>query len=330
MRKFFKILIKSVLWLVGVWAVLLITLEVVLSSSVLTGLINKYATEYVDGDLKFGKASVSMFRRFPNVTVSLEDFSITYPADRFGDVERAGESDTLAYFRRFTAALNVPALAAGVVRVPYVGLDKPRIFAHVYADGKANWDIFGSPEEACEIEVVDEAVDEAVDSASASGGPLKLDVGMIRMTGRPHIVYSSVPDSIFAVVNMRRFELRGNMTPKHAVTGKVGLTLDSMFVAGRIGLDTLALGLDRFYIHEEGRQLTVDLAAKTFAALNGYDRMMIPITVNGNVDFPRHEDGIISVKDFCVNVASLPLYADADIQIEDEGIWVDGGLPPAH
>ena len=48
MMKLFKIMLKSVLWLVGIWAALLIVLEVVLTQSVLTGLVNKYAAEYID------------------------------------------------------------------------------------------------------------------------------------------------------------------------------------------------------------------------------------------------------------------------------------------
>ena len=78
MNRFFRILFKSVFWIIGIWTALLIVLEVVLSQSVLTGIVNRYATEYIDGNLKFGKASLSMFRRFPNVALTLEDFSVTY------------------------------------------------------------------------------------------------------------------------------------------------------------------------------------------------------------------------------------------------------------
>jgi hypothetical protein len=84
--KWFKILrtaAKTAIWIVGIWVAMLVILEVVLSQSFLTGLVNRYASEYVDGELKFGRISASMFRRFPNVVLTLDDFAITYPADRF-------------------------------------------------------------------------------------------------------------------------------------------------------------------------------------------------------------------------------------------------------
>ena len=58
MRKLVKVVMKSILWIVGIWTALLIVMEVVLTQSVLTGLVNKYAAEYIDGDLRFGKVDV--------------------------------------------------------------------------------------------------------------------------------------------------------------------------------------------------------------------------------------------------------------------------------
>ena len=89
-KKWWKTVLKVVLWFVGIWAVLLVTLQLTLSEKVLTKLVNRYAAEYIDGDLSFGSASVSMFKRFPRVFLTLEDFAVTYPADRFDTHEKAG------------------------------------------------------------------------------------------------------------------------------------------------------------------------------------------------------------------------------------------------
>ena len=340
-RRFFRILLKSILWFVGIWAVLLIVMEVTLSQSVLTGLVNKYATEYIDGDLKFGKVSISMFRRFPNVAVSLEDFSITYPADRFDLLEKEGpqsylvrmgcgeESDTLASFRKFTAAVNVPALMTGNISIPYVRLDRPRIFAHSYADGSVNWDIFGSSDPVCSDESGDSVDDEQEELPCGTdekvNGP-SLSIGRIWMSGRPYVVYTDSRDTVFASISMRHFEVRGNMDVKHALSGKVGLTLDSMFVAGRLGRDTLALGLDHFYLHEGNRNVVIDAAAKTFMATNGYGRMMIPVSVKGEVDFPKDAASDVSVRKLNVTIASVPLLADADLKFTDAGFRAGGNV----
>ena len=113
---------KVVLWIAGLWLSILIILEIVLSGAVLTKLVNHTAKEYIDGELRFGKASVSMFRRFPAAVLTLEDFSVTYPAERFDSLESAGVqghlmykgtaevADTLASFSRFAVGVNIPAL----------------------------------------------------------------------------------------------------------------------------------------------------------------------------------------------------------------------------
>ena len=345
MMKLFRIILKSVLWMVGIWAALLIVLEVILTQSVLTGLVNKYATEYIDGDLRFGRISVSMFRRFPNVALTLEDFSITYPADRFDLKEQEGaqshliykgcgqDSDTLASFKTFSAAVNLPALLVGNIHVPYVRLDRSRIFAHSYADGTTNWDIFrlqqnqSSDSEGTENQILPSESEYSQPSDSTSSYSVKsnLSIGKIWMSGNPYVVYTDSRDTVFAGVTMKRFELRGNMTSKRvAAKGKVGLTLDSMFVAGRLGLDTLAFGLEHLYLHEGDRQVALDAAAKAFMATSGYGRMMVPITASGSVSFPQDGQSDISIDDLRIDVASIPFRADADIDILKNGFRTEG------
>ena len=117
-----KLTLKILVGIAGIWLGLMGVLELVLSQSVLSRLIDKYSAEYIDGELDFGNVSISMFKRFPCATLTLEDFSITYPADRFDQIENLGaqghlikkgcgqESDTLAYFKKFSAAINISAM----------------------------------------------------------------------------------------------------------------------------------------------------------------------------------------------------------------------------
>ena len=71
---------KTLLWIAGIWFGLMVVLQIVLSPAVLTKVVNKVAVEFVDGEIAFGKASVSVFRHFPKITLNLEDFAVTYPA----------------------------------------------------------------------------------------------------------------------------------------------------------------------------------------------------------------------------------------------------------
>ena len=120
MKKIIWITAKILLWTVGIALSLLILMEIILSGPILTRIVSKVAAEYVDGDIHFGKVSASMFRRFPATVLTLEDFNITYPADRFDSIEKAGaqshliqrgcseEADTLVSFKKFAVGVNLP------------------------------------------------------------------------------------------------------------------------------------------------------------------------------------------------------------------------------
>ena len=199
---------KVLLWLVGVWAVQLAAVQLALSPSVLTRLANRYAAEYVNADVSFGEVRLSVLRSFPYLNIGFSDFTLTYPSDRFEAVEdssyymmrqgRGHGADTLASFRRLYASVDAAALLSGTVRLPALTLDKPRIFAKNYADGRTNWNIFRLP-----------AASEKADSSRTE--PLKFALGRIILSGRPHIVYSSPADTLFAMADFRRLRFNGRL-----------------------------------------------------------------------------------------------------------------------
>lgn len=316
------IIAKTALWVVGIWLALLVVLDVVLSQSVLTGIVNRYASEYVDGDLRFGRISASMFRRFPSAVLTLEDFSITYPADRFDEREKDGvqsfmtyrgcgqESDTLAYFRKFSVSVNLPALLSGTIDIPHVRLDRPRIFAHSYADGSSNLDIFRF-----------EGSSETTDTTDSSSGLPKIVLGRIAMTGRPHIVYTDSRDTVFAMVNIRRLGFNGKINTRRASRSKVGLTLDSMLVAGRLGRDTMSVRLDNLYLHQHDDHIDVDAAAKAYMASRAFGRLMVPVDIDGILTL---NENVLKADDFNISVAYIPVVAEAEVTFEEERIAVKG------
>ena len=78
-----KKILKTVVWVLIIWLILLVILQIALSPSVLTGMVEKYAGNYVDADLSFKKIGVSMFRAFPNVELRMEDCAVTYSHEKF-------------------------------------------------------------------------------------------------------------------------------------------------------------------------------------------------------------------------------------------------------
>ena len=78
--------------------------------------------------------SVSLFKRFPNITATLNDFSVV------GNAPFAG--DTLAAASSFQITLNLWSVLFGdQMRINRIKLDKPHILVKVLEDGTANYDI---------------------------------------------------------------------------------------------------------------------------------------------------------------------------------------------
>ena len=89
-KGFARRMLGFILWFAGIFLALVLILQLVFTSSMLTNVVNRYAGEYVDGDVNFGDIEVNMFRRFPNISLRMDDVSVTYPADRFDKLEKAG------------------------------------------------------------------------------------------------------------------------------------------------------------------------------------------------------------------------------------------------
>lgn len=98
----------------------------------LTTEINKNinARVYLDKD----HFSVSAFRNFPNVTVTLGNFGVINKAPF--------EGDTLAHIDNLRLVLDIMTVIKGdQYKIKEFELERPRIKAIVLADGRANWDV---------------------------------------------------------------------------------------------------------------------------------------------------------------------------------------------
>lgn len=312
---------KAALWITGIWIGLMIVLQIVLSPAIMTKVVNSAAERFVDGGISFGKASVSVFRHFPKVTATLEDFSITYPSEKFDSLERAGvqghmlyhgcaeEADTLASFKEFSASVSLLPLLKGTLRIPHVRLVKPRIFAHTYNDGSANWDIFITG-------------DDEDDDSSFTMPDIVL--GNIHLQEHPHIVYTDSKDTLFAMIDLKKLTINGRIKTGKSSRTKIGLMMDSLFVAGRAGRDTLAVGLDKLHIHEHHKHMDMHAQAKAILATDAFGRMQVPIDVRGSISFPKDSVTAISVRNLNADIASLPMHADADIRLLDGRTEIKG------
>lgn len=317
---------KPVLWtLLGIWAVVIIALQIILNSSVLTRIVSDVANEYVEGDVTFSGIKASMFKSFPNLNVTIDDFSITYPHDRFAafdspvvpggyllDSGRGESADTLAHFRKLSVSVNYLAAIAGRIRIRHASLDHPRIFAHQYDSTSANWNLFGN-----------KASDKDTSEATSTIPPLS--VGKVVLSGRPFIVYTNPSDTIFGCIFLKQLTAKGHYDARMNKLERVNLELDSLFVAGRLPADTVAFGLERLGVKERLGHFDVSLRSRLFLGLKSSGRMSIPIEINGGV-FPELDKKRVAVEDMTAHIATIGLTADGKADFSGEDIHIKASV----
>lgn len=311
--------IRMILWFAAIWIGLLIVFQILLSPAVLNNLVDRYASDFIDGKVEFSKAKIHMFRHFPNIGLTIENGSLTYPAERFDSLETASpqgqllysgcsqDADTLASFRRFSAGINAIALLSGKLSISHIEMAKPRIFAHAYDSTNVNWDIFKTNED---------------DTTSTTIPPIS--IGRVRLTEDPHIVYTDSKDTLFAMVNVRRIAFDGRLDTRKADRNRIGLTFDSLLLAGRTAADTISFRMDKLHIHEHHDHMDVNAEAKVLLATRSSGRMNIPISIRGIADIHKGEEPSLALHGFKAEVASMPLDFDLDLLKSDNGIRIDG------
>lgn len=305
------------------WALVVIVLQVALNSNVLTRVADKLASEYVDGDVTFSGIKASMFRSFPNLNVTVDDFSITYPHDRFASFDsldvpggyllgsgRGETADTLAYFRKLSVSVNYLAAAVGKIRIRHAKLEYPRIFAHQYDSTSANWNIFGNG-----------SVKEDSDTSSSSSTLPPISIGKVSLDGRPFVVYTNPSDTIFGCIFLKSLSAKGHYDARKGKIERVNMSLDSLFVAGRLPADTVALGLERLWIKERNKHFDISLKSRLFLGLKSSGRMAIPVEIAGDI-FPELDKKAVSVENLQASIATLGLSASGKADFSGENIHI--------
>lgn len=320
--------LKAALWTVlGLWAVLLIVLQIVLNSSVLTRIADTLAKEYVDGDVAFSGIKASMFKSFPNLNVTVDGFTVTYPHEKFAEYDslsalgvhlseagRNPEADTLAHFNELSVSINYLSAITGKIRVRRAVLKHPRIFAHQYDSVKANWNILG-------ISSSKDGKD-----TSSSGLP-PVSIGKVSLEERPFVVYTNPSDTIFGCIFLKEMSAKGRFDSRKGKLERVALDVDSLTLAGRLPADTIAMRFDRIGVKERTGHLDVDIRSKIFLALRSAGRMEVPVDIEGDFH-PNFADKIFSVNKLKINVATIGLEAKgkADLSGENPKIKAEAAI----
>lgn len=128
---------KKVLKITGITLISLIALAFIIPvvfKKQITRLVKKEINKSINAKVEFGDVSLSLFRHFPKVTITLKDLSVA-GINEF-------EGDTLMSTKSLEASANLFSVIKGSnIKVYGAYLKSPRIHALVNKEGKANWDI---------------------------------------------------------------------------------------------------------------------------------------------------------------------------------------------
>ncbi|MDR0659644.1 MAG: hypothetical protein LBG19_02345 [Prevotellaceae bacterium] len=148
MKKALRITLKSLSIFIVVVLLALFTLPFLFKGK-LVQLAKNIINDNVEAVVDFQDVSVSLFKHFPNISLTLEDLRVV------GVNEFSG--DTLASLSSLNVSLNIWSyLKDDLLDINTVVINKPFIHAQVLADGKANWDIAKSDSAEVQEEVTAE------------------------------------------------------------------------------------------------------------------------------------------------------------------------------
>ncbi|MDP4187117.1 MAG: AsmA-like C-terminal region-containing protein [Bacteroidota bacterium] len=158
----------------------------------ITDSVKKELNSSLNAKVDFGKLTISMFRGFPDLYVSLDDLSV----EGIGDFK----GDTLVSFKSFSAKVDIMSVIRGEsINVKSVILDHPNIFAKVLKNGKVNWDIVKP--------------DSVKKKEAKPSPPMKFHVKLQKVKIIDgNLTYSDDTLNVLANLKDLNFQLKGDMT----------------------------------------------------------------------------------------------------------------------
>lgn len=192
-------MVRKILIGLGIFIVLIIVSGIVLPlvfKDDLMALVEDEANNNVNAKVELGDVGLSLFRNFPDFTLTIENIKVT-GVDAFEGIH-------LADIQSLSLSLDLMSVINGeTIRINSVGLESPNMHVIVLADGTANYDIAKSSE-------AEETTEEAPAEAAASGGfSLAVQEYFIR---HANIIYDDRAGGMYAHLKNFTHEGSGDFT----------------------------------------------------------------------------------------------------------------------
>ena len=329
MKKAWKIVGGFFIGVIALVLILLIVFQVLMRPSVLTGVVNRLAADYVEGDVSFQEVRAHFIKSFPFVDLDAKDFAITYPHERYavydsiypaagrrfnlmrmGNARDSSGVDTLVSLRRLHVSLNyMDLLRQSEFQLHRIELEHPRIFAHYFDSTAANWDILPLSSDTTEEKK-----------------PLPpIILREVELTDRPLIVYTNPVDTLHGLFTSRRITLDGKLDTRALEQASGRFRIDSLMVSGRLPADTVSVRLNLLQLDAEKRHVNLQARAAARLATNHYGRLRVPVEVDADVTFPERLDGALeaNIHSLALKLATIGLQGQGRVVKEPEAWDLD-------
>jgi AsmA protein len=253
-----KILVKT-LKITGITLVSLLALMFLLPylfPQTVTNKIKQWAGSSINGKLNFSGTSLSFFKKFPALTLTLNDFSLNGSAPF--------QNDTLVAAKEVSLAIDLSSVFKSKININRVYLSKATINIQVDSAGHANYNVYkAKPAQPAQ----------AADTASVSLGIEQI------LIEKSHLVYND--KSMPLLVDARDFNYQGR--------GDLSKDVFDLYTHTEIGSVDFTYGGQTYIYHKKvNADLVTSINTKSLAFVFQKNNLMInalPVDFKGKFEF---------------------------------------------
>lgn len=207
-RHWFIKVLKTLMWVII--AVLFLFTGVcsaivwILTPAKLTPIVEKYATEYLNAEVKISRVELTFWHTFPKMTLDVDSLTIISHSIPDGLRDNLpANTDTLLTLDNFHGGINAAALSIGKIELYNVIFDGPKINLFKLNDNLSNYDIIPTSGE---------------ETAESESMPIEdISINKFAIYNAAPIRYRSLSDSIDIEINIENITLNGKQAPCYAI-----------------------------------------------------------------------------------------------------------------
>ena len=309
MKKAYKVTWISLASLVGVvLIVLLIALYLLLSPKRLTGLVNRYAKDFITCEYNIGKVDLTLFKTFPDAGIEINDVVLINPTNGW-------TTDTLAAIDKLVVSVNLrKILFENEIIVNSCLLDGGLVNVFFDTEGNSNLDIFPPSE--------------AEPNEAEEGGSFPIDLNKLALNNI-EVRYTDLGANTVANINGLGLKAKGMMKDE-LIDGDIDLSINDL----RATIDNDTANIDaaikdinfkgKVKMTDDDINANISLGTGALALLmTGNENIMaglnsLNVSYNGDVNDYDYIKGTVSLDiDDVTAIMDNDTYADnADFSLE--------------